>query len=135
MKWVRLETPSYYGKHLFGTKRVTEDGDIFDLTTTGCAWGRKLLADPKFYKETENLTFEFVMMSPSEYYEICSKEIYFDDVEETKHFKGVVERDKIEILKDVIRVQKRKFPVTYIDYTRPAQEGYHRMYAAAELYG
>ena len=69
------KVPAWYGTHSFGTAKITTDGDIFDLRTTGCAWGRRLLQDPEKYKEEENLQFEFVMMSPEEYYRICAEEV------------------------------------------------------------
>ena len=56
-------------------------------------------------------------------------------IDELKASRGIDDRGKVDILKMVILEKKKKFPVTYINYTVPSQEGLHRMYVAAELFG
>lgn len=85
--------------------------------------------------DQKNLKGEIVMMSPNEYYKDCATKVFSTTVSSLKKQRAVYPEGEIPELIDVIVVQKKKFPLPYINYAQQSQEGLHRMYALGELFG
>ena len=121
----------------YGTSNVS-GSDIFDTRTTGISFYNQFLdaKDSEYLREKKNLVGEIIHMSPNEYYDACSKHGW-DHFVSPSSLKSQRAADKnvIEHLKQVITVYKKKFPMAFVNYADPAQEGLHRMYVAGELFG
>lgn len=111
--------------------------DIFDKSTLGgfsykamCIPGNK---ENEYMKNVKNRVGKIKWMSPDRYYSYSAK-ILNTTVDELKAQRGFDE-DYIEKLKNVILKDKKKFPMTFIDFADNEQEGLHRMYVAGELFG
>lgn len=124
----------FYGEYDYGTGDVVGD-NIFDTSTTGCAWGRRMINNPEYERRKNNVDAKIVQMCPAEYFQECAYNIFNVPVSQLKHQRGIQDKDKIDALKSVIVDKKKQFPICYIDYTTKCQEGLHRMYAAGELFG
>lgn len=116
--------------------------NIFDTSTTGMSYYDNFLneKDLAYMQQAKNLTGEIVMMSPKEYYERCSRDI-FNGRSSVKDLKQSRESSKFKDNTSFIDKYKSlmqsgtKFPLCTLNYANPTQEGLHRMYAAGELYG
>lgn len=111
--------------------------DIFDKSTLGgfsykamCIPGNK---ENEYMKNVKNRVGKIKWMSPDRYYSYSAKILNttVDDLKEQRGF----DKDYIEKLKNVILKDKKKFPMTFIDFADNEQEGLHRMYVAGELFG
>ena len=114
--------------------------DIFDITKTGMTFYNQLLpsADDETKRYMENrkgIVGHIEYMTPQEYYDHAAK-IHRTTANNLK-WQRDQERDIIDKLKDVITNKKKKFPITFLSFSKNyrGQEGLHRMYAAAELFG
>lgn len=132
--------------YVVATTEVTVDTSMFAGTPFKCdtdtSYYNDFLNDKELeYKQNaKNRTGEIVMMSPNEYYEYCSKDIFNGrhSVEQLKHqreyskFKSG-ERFVDRYIKDMLNGDK--FPLCYLNFADSSQEGLHRMYAAGEAFG
>lgn len=123
----------------YGTGNVNGT-DIFDVTKTGMSFYNQLLpsADEETKKYMENrkgIVGRIEYMTPQEYYDDAAK-IHRTTANSLKRQREY-DRDIIDELKNVITDKKRKFPITFLSFSKnyKGQEGLHRMYAAAELFG
>ena len=136
--------PSFIKKLLredydYGTGNVNGT-DIFDITKTGMTFYNQLLpsADDETKKYMENrkgIVGHIEYMTPQEYYDDAAR-IHKTTAYNLKQQREY-DRDIIDKLKDVITNKKKKFPITFLSFSKnyKGQEGLHRMYAAAELFG
>ena len=105
---------------------------VFRTDKTGVPYYDDIMRDKESQKYY-NTKFEIVEMSPKEYFERCS-EIFGNSFEAQV---AQVSRDTVvnEHLTEVLK-KGEKFPLAFLDYTQEkSQEGRHRMYVAALLYG
>ena len=116
--------------------------EVFDVNSTGTSYYDNFLdpEDLKYMQNNKNLTGRIEMMTPQEYFSECATHTFGGrvDVAELKrsreysHFKeGNRFIDKYA--EDMARGDK--FPLCFINYANPGQEGLHRMYAAGETFG
>lgn len=136
--------PSFIKKLLredydYGTGNVNST-DIFDITKTGMTFYNQLLpsADDETKEYMENrkgIVGHIEYMTPQEYYDDAAR-IHRTTAYNLKQQREY-DRDIIDKLKDVITNKKKKFPITFLSFSKnyKGQEGLHRMYAAAELFG
>lgn len=136
--------PSFIKKLLredydYGTGNVNGT-DIFDITKTGMTFYNQLLpsADDETKEYMENrkgIVGHIEYMTPQEYYDDAAR-IHKTTAYNLKQQREY-DRDIIDKLKDVITNKKKKFPITFLSFSKNyrGQEGLHRMYAAAELFG
>lgn len=111
--------------------------DIFDTNYSETSYAQSFLnpSELKYQQEYKNRTASIKYMSPEEYYKICADRFKVP-VSSLKKQRGEYDRDEIKYLIRVVKEAHKKFPLTYIDYTtEDSQEGLHRMYAAAEMFG
>ena len=116
----------------------------FNTSTTGMSYYDNFLneKDLDYMQQAKNLTGEIIMMSPNEYYEACSHDIFKgsgnSSVEDLKR-----QREHSRFKDNTLFIDKykqlmqsgKKFDMCVLNYAKPTQEGLHRMYAAGELYG
>ena len=105
---------------------------VFNTEKTGIPYYDEILHS-KEAQRYHNTKFEIVNMTPKEYIEKCA-EIFESSFE--NQIRQV--SNDTETINHLITVLKsgEKFPMTFLDYTNErSQEGRHRMYAAAKLYG
>ena len=111
-----------------------EGKEIFDRKTHVPFYDR-LLTDPEYMADKENLKGEIVMMSPNEYYRECANKIFnnvsFDDLMAERR----ANKKTIEYLTKLVTQYKRKMFMPYINYAERGQEGLHRMMVAGDLFG
>jgi hypothetical protein len=118
----------------YKTSDVVDD-ILFDVNKAEASYYNSILKDDvEYYRDYKNKEGKIVYLSPNEYYKICAEEIFHKDIEGLKDERAY-NKENLEFLKDVILVQKKKFPIPIIDYTGPGQEGLHRMMVAGELVG
>ena len=91
-------------------------------------------------QQAKNLTGEIIMMSPKEYYERCSRDIFngrssVDELKRSREYSKFKDNTSfIDKYKSLMQ-SGTKFPLCTLNYANPTQEGLHRMYAAGKLYG
>ena len=110
--------------------------NIFDITVTTNNKAKYLTAlNTTKVVQSENVKSSVILMSPNDYYKRCA-DLCFPNTsaEELKRDRS---RDfgVIKQLREVIDVQQKQFPITYIDYTTQTQDGLHRMMVAAIKFG
>ena len=124
----------------YGTAAVS-GSDVVDRNTTGFSFYTDFLsnnpAKKEYLRKSKNLVGEVVMMSPSEYFKLCSEYGYPDRHPSVEQLKTERRADKgvIKHLKDVLTVAKKKFPMPYINKAERAQEGLHRMLVIGDMFG
>ena len=100
--------------------------DIFDTSTLG---GYSNLSD---YMNEKDKYIQYV--TPKEYFEQCAKgfkNTFDDQIRQVEQ-----DDDVIDYLTRVIMEKGKKFPMAYISKSDGSrQEGRHRMYVAAQLFG
>lgn len=118
----------------YKTKNINGN-DIFDTSITGFSYYDNFLNDKdlKYMQEAKGLTGSIEYLTPKEYFEEVSK--MFGTSAERQIQSTASDTLNIEHLKEVILKYKRKFPLTYLNFTNDSQEGRHRMYVAGELFG
>ena len=124
----------------YGTESITNSNDIIDTHKTGHGSDVDIFLTQRGSSEMEkkkNRKGEIVMMSPDEYYSECANYAWVNSHNTPESLKRSrrVDSETIEKLKTVLTKFKRKFPIPYIDYASPGQEGLHRMMAIGDLYG
>lgn len=117
----------------YKTEDVVDD-ILFDEKRAEASYYNGVMNEPDYYRKHKNKEGKIVYLSPNEYYNICANDIFHVDVDKLKDERAYNKKN-IQFLKDVILVQKKKFPVPIIDYTSSGQEGLHRMMVAGELVG
>lgn len=90
--------------------------------------------DLKYMETQKNKTGKIINMSPEEYYEICAKEIFNVSVDNLKRGRQADKQTMDKLIK-ILTVDKKQFPLPYVDLTSGGQEGLHRMQAIGEVYG
>lgn len=136
MRFIKEDYYKVDGKQFFdyGTEDIKKwiipdklpySSELFDKNVLGGYSGYlKYLQDPD----------SIVMMTPREYFERTAKGFgttYNRNVTNIGSHKEVIDH-----LLDVIFVAKKKFPITYVSESDGSrQEGRHRMYVAAQLFG
>ena len=122
--------------------KASTSPNIFDTSTTGMSYYDNFLneKDLAYMQQAKNLTGEIVMMSPKEYYERCSRDIFngqssVEDLKLSREYSKFKDNTSfIDKYKSLMQ-SGTKFPLCTLNYANPTQEGLHRMYAAGELYG
>lgn len=114
--------------------------DIFD-TSRSSGYDQYIpgSGDEDLIKREENKVGKIVMMSPAQYFKGCvdifNKQGHSTTLQKQIDHIRDYEQYQIDYLKEVILKYKKQFPMTYLDYATPTQEGRHRMYAAGEIFG
>ncbi len=112
---------------------AVKSNSIFNLKKIGMSHYDEWL-NSQSARDRDNVKIEIKELSPKEYLEACA-EIFGNSFEsQKKQVQG--DREIIEELQDLIK-KSISLNATFLDYvsTPPTQEGRHRMYALAELYG
>ena len=120
----------------------TSNSNVFDLHSTGTSYYDDFLTDEglEYMQRHKNLTGRIEMMTPQEYFKQCTENV-FDRRASVADIKRQREYSRF---KDGTRFVDRyaqdmrngdTFPLCYINYAEPGQEGLHRMYAAGEVFG
>ena len=115
--------------------------DVVDLHRTGMSFYDDFLSNNtktlEYLKNNKNLVGEVVMMSPREYFKMCSDYGFPDrhpSIETLKQQRYADEKT-IQHLKDVLTVAKKKFPMPMINKAHNSQEGLHRMLVIGDMFG
>ena len=115
--------------------------DVVDLHRTGMSYYDDFLSNDKntlqYLRDNKNLIGEVVMMSPEEYFQMCSDYGFPDrhpSVETLKQQRYADEKT-IQHLKKVLTVAKKKFPMPMINKADNGQEGLHRMLVIGDMFG
>ena len=117
----------------FGTGKVTGD-NIFD-DRTHISYYDDLFTDPEYMEREKNLKGHIEKLSPKEYFDICSKEIFRDSSVDDLIRSRKADPRVLEEIKEIVVKYKRQVFLPYINYAERNQEGLHRMLVAAELFG
>lgn len=129
MRFLR-EDRSYLDNYGTGT---IENNQYFDITKSEMSkytdYLRELEKTNKYYKTTSSIEY----LSPREYFEACAK--IFDSTFEKQYRQIKREKEDLDHLKAVILKQKKKFPITVLNFAENMQEGRHRMFTLGELFG
>ena len=113
-----------------------EGNQIFDPNKGESPWANTMLKLARTGKQdAEGHIVSIVDMTPHEYFEACAKGFGTSvdaQINQVKNDKGILDK-----LKQVITKYKVRFPITYLNYSDNSfgQEGRHRMYVAAQLFG
>lgn len=96
---------------------------------------QECLNNSKYMEGRYKITISIEYLSPQQYFEQCSK--MFGINEESLKLSRISDKGKeyIKELEEIIEDPSNQFPMTYVDFVNKNQEGLHRMYALAELYG
>ena len=116
--------------------RPVEGSNIFDTSKTGMSFYDDLIpGDPEneYMEKEKNLKGAFEQMTPLEYFYACAQ-IFNSDVDR-QIAQTEYDKETIEHLISVIKEHKVCFPVTFLNFAEKTQEGRHRMYVAAQLFG
>ena len=84
-------------------------------------------------KKNKGLTGRIEYMTPGDYFKYTGR--FFNRSPQSDYESVIEDKETIKHLKDVILKYKRKFPLTYLNFSNNQQEGRHRMAVAAELFG
>jgi len=122
---------------------ATSTSNVFDTSSTHTSYYNNFLneKDLKYMQEAKNLTGHIEMMSPTEYFEECSENIFRQSHPSVESLKKQREYSRdhdgnklVDLYKDAM-MSGDVFPLCYLDYASSTQEGLHRMYAAGEAFG
>lgn len=122
--------------------KASKSYNPFNTSTTGMSYYDNFLneKDLAYMQKAKNLTGKIIMMSPNEYYEACSRDIFngrssVEDLKRSREYSKFKDNTSfIDKYKSLMQ-SGTKFPLCTLNYATPTQEGLHRMYAAGELYG
>ena len=129
MKIQILEDDRFYD---YKTKPV-KGKDIFDTTKTGMSFYDNFISDPAYMEKAKNLKAEIQYMTPADYFQYCA---YIFNSNADKGINQVAaDKDTIDHLKAVITEYGKQFPIPILDFANNTQEGRHRMYVAAQMFG
>lgn len=122
----------------FHTSDILND-EIIDVTTTGSSYYNNFINNS--YKgascpHPKLLKGQIIKMSPAEYYDLCSKyfckkSIPVDILYRTRR----KDTAKLQMLKKVLLVYKKKLCMPWLNKAEYTQEGLHRMMVIGDLYG
>lgn len=113
-----------------------EGNQIFDPNRGESPWANTMIKLARTGKQDEEgHIVSVVEMTPRQYFEACAKGFETSvetQINQVKNDKGILDK-----LKQVITQYKVRFPITYLNYSGNSfgQEGRHRMYVAAQLFG
>lgn len=109
---------------------------VVDKTKTGISFYNDFLTSSglEYLRVQKNLTGKIVNMSPEEYYEECSKNIFNISVDNLKRQRRFDKRI-LDNLTKVLTYYKKKLCLPMINYADKGQEGLHRMMVIGDLYG
>lgn len=118
----------------YGTQEINGK-DIFDTSKTGFSYYDNFLNDKdlEYMKKSKGLTGRIEYMTPGDYFKYTGR--FFNRSPQSDYESVIEDKETISHLKDVILKYKRKFPLTYLNFSNNQQEGRHRMAVAAELFG
>lgn len=105
--------------------KLPYSSEIFDTSTLGgFSAYKKYLDDPKYIKQ----------ITPKEYFERCATG--FNTSVDTQINQIKSDKELLDYLMDVLLIGRKSFPMPYIsDSNGSIQEGRHRVYVFATLYG
>ena len=113
-----------------------EGNQIFDPNRGESPWATRMIELAQTGKQDdEGHIASIVKMTPLEYFEACADG--FETSIDTQINQIKDDKDILDELKQVITKYKVRFPITYLNYSNNSfgQEGRHRMYVAAQLFG
>ena len=115
--------------------------DVVDLHKTGMSFYDDFLSNDlktlDYLRNSKNLVGEVVMMTPNEYFKLCSEYGFpnrHPSVETLKQ-QRYADKKTIQHLKDVLLVAKKKFPMPMLNKAYNGQEGLHRMMVIGDMFG
>lgn len=121
----------------YGTTSISGN-EIVDKNHTGMSFYDQFISgnkkDQEYLHDYKNLKGDVVIMSPTEYFEICATKIFNSSVDKLKRDREL-DTNTIEKLKTVLQIYKRKLCMPMINYADKGQEGLHRMLVIGDLYG
>ena len=108
-----------------------ESEDIFDETRSESGYGQSYIDN--LNKEYKGKISHIEYLTPREYFEKCAEGFNSSFENQIRQIRA--DKENLEHLKEVITKYNKKFPITYLDYSKNdfRQEGRHRMYVAGEL--
>lgn len=108
-----------------------ENEEIFDETRSESGYGQSYIDN--LDKEYKGKISHIEYLTPREYFEKCAEG--FNNSFENQIRQIRADKETLNHLKEVITKYNKKFPITYLDYSKDdfGQEGRHRMYVAGEL--
>ena len=114
-------------------RATTENHDVFKMTTDTSYYDNFLNPkDLEYMRKNKNRDGEIVMMTPDEYFEGASK------IFEYRHNASeLVDQRSDKYTDQYVEDMKNgdKFPLPYLNFADPGQEGLHRMLAAKRAFG
>lgn len=115
-------------------RATTENHNVFDTSTTNISYYDNFLnqKDLEYMRKNKNRDGEIVMMTPDEYFEYAS-EIF----QHRSSSSDLVKQRSDKYTEQYIEDMKNgdKFPLPYLNFADPGQEGLHRMLAAKRAFG
>ena len=108
-----------------------ENEEIFDETRSESGYGQSYIDN--LDKEYKGKISHIEYLTPREYFEKCAEGFNSSFENQIRQIRA--DKEILNHLKEVITKYNKKFPITYLDYSRNdfRQEGRHRMYVAGEL--
>ena len=88
----------------------------------------------KYMQDQKNRTGEIVYMSPEEYFSECAKGVFKNQTANSLKQQRLADADTIAEYEEAMK-RGDVFPLPYINYADPSQEGLHRMMAAGNAFG
>ena len=120
----------------------TSNSSVFDLRSTGTSYYDDFLTDEglEYMQQHKNLTGHIDMISPQEYFDLCAEfafglRVNSEDLKRQREYSKF--KDGTRFVDKYAQDMQNgdTFPLCYINYAEPGQEGLHRMYAAGEVFG
>ena len=114
-------------------RTTTENHDVFKMTTDTSYYDNFLNPkDLEYMRKNKNRDGEIVMMTPDEYFEGAS------EIFNRRHSASeLVDQRSDKYTNQYVEDMKNgdKFPLPYLNFADPGQEGLHRMLAAKRIFG
>jgi hypothetical protein len=114
-------------------RATTENHDVFEMSTHTSYYDNFLNEkDLEYMRKAKNRDGEIVMMTPDEYFEYAS-EIFHHNSSPSDLVDQRSDKYTDQYVKDMKNGDK--FPLCYLNFADPGQEGLHRMLAAKRAFG
>lgn len=114
-------------------RATTENHNVFEMSTHTSYYDNFLNEkDLEYMRKAKNRDGNIVMMTPDEYFEYAS-EIFQHRSSPSDLVEQRSDKDTEQYIKDMKNGDK--FPLPYLNFADPGQEGLHRMLAAKRAFG
>lgn len=122
----------------YGTGTINSINDIFSTNKTGMSYYDQLIPgskDAEYMQKNKNLIGKIEYLSPKEYFERCSKDIFNNISVSDLINQRQIDTKTLNDIKTLITKYKKQLPLTFLNYAAKSQEGLHRMLVVAQLFG